>query len=234
MTAASASIVIARQRILARRVDVGEHDLVGGGQRVAELAHQVARAAVAMRLERHDDARRLRRASGRQHRGDLGGMMAVVVDHANAVDLADSAESAAPLPEIPPSRLRMRSKGSRAPIRRRRRRARSAPNDGPPPAGAAVQGPDGLRAVAAPNRPCRRWRSPRARTSMALTSTSSRGQAVGDDSTGESRSQRQQLRIVAHRPRRFRRTAPCWRSRRTPAAGRRSCRRPPCARDRCW
>lgn len=47
-----------------------------------------------MRLERHDNARGFGGASGRQHGGDLGGVMAVVVDHADAIDDAAPFEAA--------------------------------------------------------------------------------------------------------------------------------------------
>ena len=43
-------------RRLTGRVDVGQHDLVGSAQCRAELAHQLAGAGVAMRLEHDDDA----------------------------------------------------------------------------------------------------------------------------------------------------------------------------------
>ena len=61
----------ARDRRLAGRVDVGEHDLVGGAERRAELREQIARAGVAVRLE-HDHQPPAGRARRGDHRGDLG------------------------------------------------------------------------------------------------------------------------------------------------------------------
>ena len=82
----------ARDWRLAGGVDVGEHDLVGGAERRAELREQVARACVAVRLE-HDHQPPSRRARRGDHRGNLGGMMAVVVDDHHAAALAAHLEA---------------------------------------------------------------------------------------------------------------------------------------------
>ena len=47
----------------ASQVDVGEHDLVGGAQRVRELGHQIARPRVAVRLEPIKSLRPVARAA---------------------------------------------------------------------------------------------------------------------------------------------------------------------------
>ena len=129
----------AGNRIFAGGVDVGQHHFVGGGQRRAELRHQIARARVAMRLKRDDDARRLGGAGGRQHRGNLGRVVTVVVDHRDAVD--DAAVFEAPLGAAELRRARRRSSRTarRARGRRPRPPARSAPNDGPAPPASARQ-----------------------------------------------------------------------------------------------
>ena len=46
----------AGDRVLAGCVDVSQHDVIGGGQRRSERVEQRRGSAVAMRLERHDDA----------------------------------------------------------------------------------------------------------------------------------------------------------------------------------
>ena len=61
--------------------------MIGAGERRTERVHQRRRPREAMRLKRHDDAA-IQRARRREHRGDLGRMMAVVVDDQNAVRLA--------------------------------------------------------------------------------------------------------------------------------------------------
>ncbi len=60
----------------------------------AEVGHELARARVAVRLERDHDARRRRRPGGGEHGRDLGRMVAVVVDHRDAVDHATHLEAA--------------------------------------------------------------------------------------------------------------------------------------------
>ena len=68
-------------RRLAGRVDVGQHERVDGRQHAREILEQVARARVAVRLEREHEAPAREAAARRvEHRGDLGRMVAVVVD----------------------------------------------------------------------------------------------------------------------------------------------------------
>ena len=62
----------AGNRLFARGVDVGQHDLVGIAQRRAERVHQLLRPRVAVRLERDHEPASERRARRGQHRGDLG------------------------------------------------------------------------------------------------------------------------------------------------------------------
>ena len=89
--------------LLACREDVGDDRLVGHRQSCAELALQVTGAREEMRLEDGDDAlvgaarRRL------QRRGDLGGMVGVVVDDdhsGGATDLLEAACGAAERSEM--------------------------------------------------------------------------------------------------------------------------------------
>ena len=86
----------AGNRLLARRIDLGEEHGVRRGERRAELAREVARAREEVRLKRGDesalgirDARR-RRAS----RATSVGMMRVVVDDHDAAALAQPLEAA--------------------------------------------------------------------------------------------------------------------------------------------
>ncbi len=83
----------ARDRLLARGVDVGQHDLVGVLQRRPECLHQLLRARVAVRLEGDDEPPAERGARGGEHRRDLGRVMAVVVHHEHAARLAVPLES---------------------------------------------------------------------------------------------------------------------------------------------
>ena len=60
------------------------------GERGAELAREMARARVEVRLEEHaEPAARESLARGRDRRGELGRMVAVVVDDRHAVSLRD-------------------------------------------------------------------------------------------------------------------------------------------------
>ena len=72
----------AGNRVLAGRIDVGEHDFIGERQRRAEVVQQLRGARVAMRLEHAQDPAGAGGARRAQHRRDLGRMMAVVVDDA--------------------------------------------------------------------------------------------------------------------------------------------------------
>ena len=85
----------ARNRLLAGRVDVGQHDLVGVGERRTELVHQPLGPRVAVRLERHHEPPAERHPRRGQHGGNLGRVMAVVVHDQHAVGLAHDARTAA-------------------------------------------------------------------------------------------------------------------------------------------
>ncbi len=79
-----------RHRFLARGVDIRDRDVVGCRERRAELRRQVARPRVEVRLEEHAEATAGKSLShGGDRRCDLGRVMAVVVDHRDAVDLGD-------------------------------------------------------------------------------------------------------------------------------------------------
>ena len=80
----------AGDRVLAGRVDLGQHHFVGLRERVAERFHQARRPRVAVRLERHHQAPVERHPRRRQHRGDLGRVVAVVVHHQHAACFADA------------------------------------------------------------------------------------------------------------------------------------------------
>ena len=83
----------AGDRLLARRIDLGEKHGVGRCERRAEFAREIARARIEMRLERGDEpAARKRDARGGERRGDLGRMVRVVVDHRHAARFAESLE----------------------------------------------------------------------------------------------------------------------------------------------
>ena len=82
----------ARQRLLARRVNVGQHDVVGALERRPEGVHQRRGTREPVRLECDDDPA-AERPGRREHRGDLGRVMTVVVDDQNAVRLAAHVES---------------------------------------------------------------------------------------------------------------------------------------------
>ena len=68
-------------RRLARRIDLGQHQRIDRRQHAHEILEQVARARIAMRLEReHQPAAGKARAHRGQRRGHLDRMVAVVVD----------------------------------------------------------------------------------------------------------------------------------------------------------
>src|SRR4029453_14306498 len=91
-----------RDRLLAGGVDVAQPDLVGGGGRGAASGpqrggsggfKQMRGSRVTMRLK-HDDEPSLQRGSrGGHDRGDLGRVMAVVIDDKHAVDLTMTLEA---------------------------------------------------------------------------------------------------------------------------------------------
>ena len=81
----------ALDRILAGAVDVGQDDVIGASERRAERVHQRRGPRVPVRLKGDDDSppQRPRR---REHGGDFGRVMSVVVDDENAVRLAAHVE----------------------------------------------------------------------------------------------------------------------------------------------
>ena len=81
----NAFAVGAGDRRLAGGVHLVDDERVGVGEHLRELVEQVARARVAMRLEgEHDAAAGPALAGGLDRRGDLGRVMAVVVDERDA------------------------------------------------------------------------------------------------------------------------------------------------------
>ena len=84
----------ARQRVLARRVDVGEHDLVGQRQRRTKLVQQLRGARIPVRLEHAHDAARAGSSRRAQHGRDLGRVVTVVVDDGDPACLAFALEPA--------------------------------------------------------------------------------------------------------------------------------------------
>ena len=98
--AADRAAVGVRDRLLARRVDLGHEQRVRSRERAAEVVDQVVRARVAVRLEgEHQPPARPGLARGLDRRLDLGRMVAVVVDERDAPglrrDFADDLEPAA-------------------------------------------------------------------------------------------------------------------------------------------
>ncbi len=86
----------ARDRLFTGRIDVGYQQRVGVIERARELAHQVIRARIAVRLEQHYCAPAARSNLGRsQRRPDLGRMMAVVVNYHDSVDFTLDLEAPA-------------------------------------------------------------------------------------------------------------------------------------------
>ena len=83
--AAERPAVGAGDRRLARRIDLGDQQRVGRRQHLREVVEQVAGARVAVRLEhQHQAALRPGLAHGLERRGDLGRVVAVVVDERDA------------------------------------------------------------------------------------------------------------------------------------------------------
>ncbi len=76
----------------AGRVDVGDDQDVGLVERAGEPVEQIAGSRVAMGLEGHHDAAPKGALRGIEGCLDLGGMMTIVVDQRDAVDLVDDRE----------------------------------------------------------------------------------------------------------------------------------------------
>ena len=203
---------------------LGQHDFVSGRQRGAELVHQIARARVAMRLEGDDDALRPAGARRRQHRGDLGRMVPVVVDDRDAVDDAALFEAALRAAELGERRgdlreghIELEANGDR----RQRVQHRVTPGD--------------RQRQLTERRPIRRHHAARdvptmqrdpypssvdigrddhgRRRSAHVVSAFRRIDPVGDHAALELRHHRAAAPHRRRTPPRRRRTAPCWRSR---------------------
>jgi hypothetical protein len=86
--------VDAGQRRLGSRIDPRQHDPVGAAEREGEVAGEVARAGVAVRLKRHDQRSLPIRASGRDRRIHRGRVVSVVVDDRHARHARDDLEPA--------------------------------------------------------------------------------------------------------------------------------------------
>ncbi len=84
----------AHGRLLARRVHLGDARGVGGRQRSAELAGEVARPGGKVRLEEDEHPLRAELARGGDRRGELGRVVRVVVVDPNASGLARELEPA--------------------------------------------------------------------------------------------------------------------------------------------
>src|SRR5437764_2008664 len=84
----------AGNRRLARWIDVHDDQHVGLVERGEELLTEVPRPGVAVRLEHRDDPAVEPGLGGGEGRADLGGVMAVVVDHGHARRRATDLESA--------------------------------------------------------------------------------------------------------------------------------------------
>ena len=80
----------AGDRALARGVDVGHRDVVGRGESASQLAREVTRARVEVRLEEHPQAPLAEALANRLDRGgDLARVVAVVVDDRHVACLLD-------------------------------------------------------------------------------------------------------------------------------------------------
>ena len=85
----------ARHGQLAGGEDVHDAQDVGGVEGAPELARERLGAAVAVRLEDADDALEVELGGGGERDGDLGGVVAVVVDDGHARDVAHVREAPA-------------------------------------------------------------------------------------------------------------------------------------------
>ena len=227
---ASASARDARDRLLRRRVDVGEQQHVGlveGAGRSRPRAPACACSGAAGR------APRVRRCAGAaaqrlERRPDLGRVVAVVVDHEDAARLAAHLEA----PVDAGERLEAR------PGSPRRRRPRSRPTATAASEFATLWAPghgERDRARAARRRASRCSSSPSARASRSRAETLRlRREAVGHHAPLDARQDVLHRRVVEAQHGARRRTAPCSRSRRTPPGRRRGRGRRRGARGRCW
>ena len=74
----------ARDRSFRSGVDIGDVYAIGLMKGAREIIHQRLRARVAVRLEQHVDTLKAAGARGRESGANLGGVVAVVVDHGDA------------------------------------------------------------------------------------------------------------------------------------------------------
>ena len=86
MASASACGGDAGNGLLARGIDVREHQHVGLIEGAAEIVPKVLRARVAVRLEEHQQALEMAAARGFERGANLGGVVAVIVDQRDAAD----------------------------------------------------------------------------------------------------------------------------------------------------
>ena len=113
-------------RGLAGRIDVGHRDVVGSRERGRELGRQVAGARVEVRLEQHEEPRAGEALADRgDGRGDLGRVVAVVVDDRDALELVHL-EAPAGAGEPGERRLGVAARHA-GQLERRERRARVQP-----------------------------------------------------------------------------------------------------------
>ena len=105
----------ALDRRLRRRVNVDHVDGIGLVKGAREIVHQRLRPGVAMRLEENMNAAVAARPRGGQSRANLGGMMAVIVDHGDAALSAAHLEPAVHATETRQSLADGFDAGSRAP-----------------------------------------------------------------------------------------------------------------------
>src|SRR5262249_20786123 len=83
------------QRLLPRRIDLGEKHHIPARQRLTEFAREIPRARIQVRLKRHDNpTTRKRRARGIERRADLGRMMRVVIHNGDPPRFPQSLKSA--------------------------------------------------------------------------------------------------------------------------------------------
>src|SRR5439155_8973959 len=100
--------------LLARGVDLRDRDRVGCRERAGDRRGEVARPRVEVRLEEHEQPAAVRfRACRRERRGDLAGVMAVVVEEADAVRLPARLEPPARTAELREDALRLLTRDAR-------------------------------------------------------------------------------------------------------------------------
>ena len=156
-----------------------------------------ARPRIAVRLKRDDQPAAERRARGGQHRGDLGRVMAVVVDHQHAARFAVALESALGAVE-PGERVgdarEVHADALRRPRPRPARSAGCAGRARPARAGRAAPSPSRVRR-------CTWQRPPNAPSSTSVPTICALRmiEAVGHDPPPDARQDRGQVRVVGAR-----------------------------------